>query len=539
MRTPFELTATLLAGLGLFFVGIKLLSGNLKNVSSHRFRLLLSKLGGTALGAGLWGLLSGLVTQSGRTTSYIVASLVSGGLLSVRQALPVVLWSNAGCSLVVFAAVVPIEYLILLFVGLSGLLLAFEFPDHYRNAYGAIFGLALLLYGLTLVKTGASGFIEYPWFESLLVILGNMGLLAFILGVLLTLIAQSHLGVILVALAISGSGLFSLEQVVMIIYGAQTGSSLITHLLGVHFRGTSGQVVAAQVGYNLLGVALFMGLFYLEGLGDVPLVMALAQSISTEIGEQGAFVTILFNVVTSALLSVLIVPYQRIIERLQPPSPAEDLAAPAFIHDTAVDQPETAALLIEKEQQRLLQRLPAYFHPLRGDPGHDTTLTPKAYHRAFAIVSERIRAFTLEVLHLDVPLETSDVLLTIQNRQELLETIEEDVFSLVGTLQEWTKDSRSGKLGLNIAEGLDAILLTLIAAEETREPDELTLLAGLTADRGEGMEKIRKSYLTAEESLTPEERSMVLYLTHLFERVTWSIGRYGRLLAQTGSGVRR
>lgn len=539
MRTPFELIATLLAGLGLFFVGIKFLSGNLKNVSSHRFRLLLSKLGTTALGAGLWGFLSGLVTQSGRTTSYIVASLVSGGLLSVRQALPVVFWANAGCSLVVFAAVVPIEYLILLFVGLSGLLLAFEFPDHYRNAYGAIFGLALLLYGLTLVKAGASGFIEYPWFESLLAILGNMTLLAFILGVLFTLIAQSHLGVILVALALSGSGLFSLEQVVMIIYGSQTGSGLITHLLGLHFRGSSGQVIAAQVGYNLLGAALFLGLFYLEGLGDVPLVMALAQTVSTRIGEQGAFVTILFNVVTSALLSVLIVPYQRLIERIQPPSPAEGLADPAFIHDTAVDQPETAALLIEKEQQRLVQRLPAYFHALRGEPGHDATLTPEGYHRAFGIVSERVRAFTLEVLHQDVPLETSDMLLTIQNQQELLETIEEDVFNLVSTLQGWKKDSQSGKLGMTIVEGLDAMLLTLIAAEETREPEELTLLAELTADRGDAMERIRKSYLAAEQSLMPEERSMVLYLTHLFERVTWSIGRYGRLLAQTGSGEQR
>ena len=124
-----ELAATLLAGLGLFFVGLKEISRQLTAIGGSRLRALVAQVSGNSAVGAVWGLLSGFLTQSGRTTSYVVASLVHTGVLPVRRAMPVVLWANTGCAFLTVAAFLPTESLILLLVGLAGLSFAYEIPS--------------------------------------------------------------------------------------------------------------------------------------------------------------------------------------------------------------------------------------------------------------------------------------------------------------------------------------------------------------------------------------------------------------------------
>lgn len=533
MKSPFELLATMVAGLGLFFVGINLIRGNLKQLAGRGVRNLIDRMSSSSLGAGLCGVIAGFVTQSGRTNSYIVASFVHSGLIPVRQTLPIVFWANAGCSLMAVPGVFPLTTLILLLVGVCGMLLAFEFPPHARSTYGALFGVALLLFGLSLIKSSAAGFGAYPWFQSLLAIMKDSNLLSFLIGLLLTLVAQSHMGVILIAIAMAGAGVFTADQMFMIILGTHAGSSVITYLLGVNFRGSARQVVMAQVGYNLVGVLLFVGLFYAEEVGSLPLVKAAAAHLFSDIGGQAAFVTVLFNVVTAAMLSTCASPYERFLRRVWPEGEHEALAHTEYLADYAVDQPETATLLAEKEHLRLLQRLPAYLNELRTDPVERAGPSPTAYHAAFSGISGQILEFLGEVLHHDLAVDASERLLNLRGRQDTLATIEEDVFGLVQNLRDTPDTGPVRRLGLSIIESLDTLLLTVIEAAKAGDRQELELVLAMTADRGSIMEGIRRKYLAIDQELTPEERALVLSLTHLYERTTWLVGRYGRLLERT------
>ena len=85
---------------------------------------------------------------------------------------------------------------------------------------------------------------------------------------------------------------------------------------------------------------------------------------------------------------------------------------------------------------------------------------------------------------------------------------------------------------MNIVESLDAIVLTAVDATESSDQTDLDILASLTSDKGQLMEKIRRSYLSSEAGLSTEERSLILYVTNLFERSVWTLGRYARLLSQ-------
>ena len=117
---------TLIAGLGLFFTGLQLVSANLMQLTSRRFRLLVSKWADNGWLVGLWGAVSGAITQSMSALTFIVVSLISSGMMSVRNALPILLWANSGVSILVILAVLRIELLILFLLGVSGLCFAFE-----------------------------------------------------------------------------------------------------------------------------------------------------------------------------------------------------------------------------------------------------------------------------------------------------------------------------------------------------------------------------------------------------------------------------
>jgi len=186
---PFEIAATLFAGLGLFFVGMKEVSRQLTRMGGSRLRNFVTQASANSAVGALWGVLSGFITQSGRTTSYLVASLVHSGVLPVHRALPVVFWANTGCSLMTVAAFLPTKSLIFMLVGLAGLSLAFEFPSRWRTVSGILFALALILFGLLLIKTGSSELLALSSAATLFEIVRDSGSIAFVIGTLLTLIS--------------------------------------------------------------------------------------------------------------------------------------------------------------------------------------------------------------------------------------------------------------------------------------------------------------------------------------------------------------
>ena len=130
----FETIATVLAGLGLFFVGIKLLRDNAKQIISRRFRMFVSKWMESSLRASSLGVLSGFATQSTSVATFITASLTSSGLTTVRKALPVIIWANAGCSTLVLLAVLDIKYAVLIILTISSICFAFDKPTKHRYA---------------------------------------------------------------------------------------------------------------------------------------------------------------------------------------------------------------------------------------------------------------------------------------------------------------------------------------------------------------------------------------------------------------------
>lgn len=524
--------ALLFGGLGLFFVGIRMVSSNLKLMTSRRLKLTIARFTDRGVIAGIWGALSGFITQSTSVASFIVASLISSGLLTVRKSLPIIFWANAGCSILVLLAVLDIHDVVLVLLGISGICYAFEKPKQFRHVLGALFGISLLFLGLNMLSSGASPIAETHWIKTLLYHTRSSYLLTFLIGAILAFVSQTAIGIIIIAVAMTETGLFTIDQTLMIIYGAHLGSSVTTYVLSSSLKGSSKQSVMGQVLFNVFGVAIFMALFYTELYTDIPLVKALIGFLSEDIARQAALVVLIFNFLVPIALSFVLDPVYRFLEHFWPPLEEEELSKIQFINEHAISEPETAVLLTEKEVHRLLRRISSYLEKLRADGASDQGPSLEAYHAAFTEVSAEIHAFTADVFRQDLSLGTSEALLNIQDRHSLVAALEDNCYNLVETLRKTPADGKAASLAMNIVESLDAIILTAVDVTESPDQTDLDILGALTSDRGQLMEKVRRNYLSSEAGLSTEERSLILYITNLFERSVWTLGRYTRLLSQ-------
>ena len=418
---------------------------------------------------------------------------------------------------------------------MSGICYAFEKPARFYHALGALFGISLLFLGLNMVGTGAAPFAEYPGFQSLLFSLKDFYLLIFLIGCILTFISQAAIGIMIIAITMANAGIFTMDQTLMIIYGVHAGSAVTTIALSASVSGSAKQAVMARALLNIFGVTIFVALFYVELHAHIPLVKALVGRLSDDIRHQAAFVVLFFNFLIPFILSFLLTPYYRILVHFWPPLEEEALSKIKFIHEHAADESETAILLIEKEILRLLKRIPRYLERLR--PGvEEGTIDPAVYHKAFGEVSSEIGLFITDVFHRELEFSTSEMLLKVQNRHALVASLEDNVHSLYKTLEGKTGEGASGTLSMTIVESLDALFLTAIETTESDDKSDREILLSLTSDKGPLMEKVRRSYLSSEKDLSSEERALILYITNLYERSVWMLGRYGRCLGRNAAG---
>jgi phosphate:Na+ symporter len=532
-ESPVELAAFVLGGIGIFLIGIHFAGDHLQKITGGSFQNMITKVSGNPFGMFMTGATLGFMTQSGKAAAFILSDFVQAGMMKVRQAAPIVFWGNAGCSLIVFASMVSLKVLALFVLGVTALGITFHIPKKLVNGYGAMFGLAMIMYGLYLVKTGAAGFAGAEWAANLIQNIHEHYMIAFALGLVLTLLVQSNLAIIMIAIAFAASGLFDLEETAMAMYGAQAGTGLLTYVFSFHAHGRARQVVVTQIAYDAVATVVFVLLFYTELLSGIPLVFGLVRQLTEDVGSQAVYVALVFQF-GAALLMVFVC--RPILQRIQlwfPPSSAEVLSQEKFIHARASDSPETALLLVEKEQYRLLERLPKYIDYVRESTGDSKKHHPNAYHEAFSHISGRIGETLSRISGHGLNQATSDRLILATKLEEQLVTLENIVHRLATQMLDQRDSPRASELGRNIMESIDFMILTAIDAIESMDAGEIETLEMLTQDRSAMMTKIRHNYFESEKDLSTEDRNFVLDVTILFENAVHTLGRYGHLLRAT------
>ena len=361
-----ELFALIFGGAGIFLVGIHFAGDHLQQMTSGTVSEIVTRVSKNRVGMFLWGLFLGFFTQSGKATAFILSDFVQAGLIKPRQAATMVYWGNAGSSLIAFVSMLSVKIFALLLLGATAFGLTFHYPKRLVQSYGAMFGLGMIMFGLFLVKTGSAGFAGMEEVSELVELVHGAYALCFVAGLVLTLVVQSNIAIMLITIAMATAGLFGLEEAAMVMFGAQAGTGILTWVFSHHSKGSAREVVISQIAFDSIATTAFVSLFYIEQILELPLLMALARSISDGISGQAIIVAMVFQFAGAGLLVLLRSPVFDYIERKFPRSATEVLSESLFLYRNAVDSPETGLLLAEREQGRLLERLPFYIDSVCG-----------------------------------------------------------------------------------------------------------------------------------------------------------------------------
>lgn len=535
-----ENLASLIGGLGIFFLGLHMLNSGLRPMTNRRSRMLLAHWTESPLYGSSIGLFCGAVTQSMATLSFIIAGLVSVGMITVRQALPIICWANPGPSILVFLSTMDLKVLVLLLFGAAGVLITFSKAPRRQHLAYILFGLGFLFYGLSLIKLGASSFSQTAWVQSILLSGRGSYLLAFFIGGLLTAIVQSSSAVAILAITMAQTGMFTPEQTIMVIYGTGIGSSVITWLLSYHIKGTPKQLIMAQVLFNVVGVAPLVILFYIELWTNIPMVTYCLLHIPGGFEQQMAFAYVLYNISGAVLLSFALKPYARMLAFFWPPTKEEKWSQVVFLRDQISMDPEIAAIMLSGEQNRQVKQLSLFVEELRRLGENERDPAFGEIHSAFCNVSREISAFASDLLARDLSPTACEQIITLCNRQKFLDGLEELLHELTRALSNWSQSEFGRVLFNSFLESMDVLMITTSETLETGDAGEIDILIDLTRDQSEVMSRMRMAYLNREPDMSLEDRKNLLHITGLWERAVWSLSKIALSIKQNpDAGVSR
>ncbi len=251
----------LIGGLGLLLFGLKTLSEALQRLAGDRLRRIFSTVTGNRVLGVCIGAMVTAVVQSSSATAVMVVGLVNAGLISIAQALGVLLGANIGTTATAQLLAFDIGLFALPAIGVgTGLKLFFSRSRLAR--YGdVLLGFGILFLGLTILKSGFVPVRDSPAFLDFLLSVSRNRLAAVALGALLTVLVQSSSATIGLTLVLAGHGLLPFDICVALILGENIGTACSANLAALKTNLAARRTALAHLLFNLIGVIYVLFFF--------------------------------------------------------------------------------------------------------------------------------------------------------------------------------------------------------------------------------------------------------------------------------------
>jgi len=262
----------LMGGLGLFLFGMKIMSEGLQKIAGERMRRILAALTNNRLVGALVGLSVTTIIQSSSATTVMVVGFVNAGLMSLVQAIGVVLGANVGTTVTAQLIAFNITKYALPAIGLGAGLKLFSGNRKWVYTGEILLGFGILFFGLATMKQAFDPIKASDEFRQFFILVGDNHLLGVLIGAILTILVQSSSATIGITLALATSGLLTFEASVALILGENIGTTITSNLAAIGTNVAARRTAFAHFLFNVFGVAYMLLLF--------PYFMAFIKSIT-------------------------------------------------------------------------------------------------------------------------------------------------------------------------------------------------------------------------------------------------------------------
>ena len=331
---------TLLGGLAVFLYGMEQMAEALKKVAGDSMKQILARLTNSRIMGLITGAFVTAIIQSSSVTTVMLVGFVTAGLMSLSQAIGVILGADIGTTVTAQIVAFKVTKYALLLVALGFGLIFMGKKDHIKQYGHLIMGLGLIFFGMGIMSEGMSPLRSYEPFITLMQNVSNP-VIGILVAALFTALVQSSSATMGVVIAMALQGLISLEAGIALALGANIGTCATAGLAAIGKPREAVRVAVAHVSFKVVGVILiFPFIPYLaEVVRDISPAAAAGlagmDKLAAETPRQIANAHTIFNVGLATVFLPFAGLFARLCEWIVPDKTLEE--DPALVHPTYLD----------------------------------------------------------------------------------------------------------------------------------------------------------------------------------------------------------
>ena len=283
---------SLLGGVGLFLYGMTIMSSGLRNAAGDQMRVILEHATSNRVVALLVGIAVTVLIQSSSATDMMVIGFVNSGLMTLGQAIGVIMGANIGTTITAQITAFDLSSYAPLILFAGAIMYLFVKKNLVKHIGSIIMGFGMLFVGISIIKSAIAPLAESAAFISFLSTLSNPAL-AVLFGVAFTALLQSSSSATVIFQAFAVQGLLSYEMTVYLVIGAAIGSVTPNILASLTTNRNGKRTAILNLLVNLIRAAILIILINL-----FPQILEFIQWLSPDdIGRQVANTHTIFAIV--------------------------------------------------------------------------------------------------------------------------------------------------------------------------------------------------------------------------------------------------
>ena len=388
------LALQLLGSLGLLIYGMRMMSEALQKMAGPQLRHVLAKMTTNRLTGMLTGTLVTCAVQSSSATTVMTVSFVSAGLLTLAQAISIIMGANIGTTLTAWIMSVGynVDLTTIVYPAfLVGMMLIYKKRHRYMG--DLLFGLAFLFLSLVMLSsTGKSLDLAHNeavvGFFASFDVSSHLTIFAFVaIGTLITCIVQSSAAVMAITILLCSTGVLPIYLGIALVMGENIGTTATANLVALGSNTQARRAALAHLLFNVFGVIWVLIVFYpfvnmvcgLVGYeiqaplssteGDtIASVAKTTEAHSGAVGGALAMFHTCFNVINTSILIWLVPQLERVVCWILPEKQEgkqKEEFRLQYIHANLVQTPEISVLQAQKETAAFAQRVSKMFGLVR------------------------------------------------------------------------------------------------------------------------------------------------------------------------------
>lgn len=373
----------LAGGLALFLFGMDQMGEALKLVAGEKMRQILGKLTTNRVMGLVTGAVVTSVIQSSSVTTVMLVGFVTANLMSLSQAIGVILGADIGTTITAQIVAFPIKKYALALVAV-GFLMTFTSKKEDIRQYGVlIMGLGLIFFGMAVMSGAMKPLRSYQPFIDLMQNVSNP-LIGILVSTAFTALVQSSSATMGIVIVLASQGLISLEGGIALALGANIGTCATAGLAAIGKPREAVRVAVAHVTFKIVGVLLIVWFIppfadLVRGISPAAEHLSGMDRLAADTPRQVANAHTLFNVGIAFLFLPFAGVFARFCEWVVPDRPlteAEEIDAryePKYLDDVLLDTPALALERAQLEIGRLGDRVGVMYEEfLEPTLAHDT-----------------------------------------------------------------------------------------------------------------------------------------------------------------------